>query len=212
MPRTADIAALGSLAVVSAVTAAVYSRLPEQVATHFDIHGDADAYMPKAAASVLLPALGLGVWALVRFAPRVLPRTERERLGPTTIPLVGAMIAAFVAIIHVAVLAVALRPGVSIMKVVWLAMGALFVALGLIMPRLRRNPIVGVRTAWTLTSDETWARTHRVAGYTMVASGLVAALAGAFGGVAGTVVAIVSVLLGSLVPAVYSLVLARRGS
>ena len=43
------------------------------------------------------------------------------------------------------------------------SLGALFVMLGLVMPRVRRNPWVGVRTPWTLASDENWARTHRFA-------------------------------------------------
>jgi uncharacterized membrane protein len=88
--------------------------------------------------------------------------------------------------------------------------GLLEIGLGLAMPRVRRNPIIGIRTPWTLTSDENWARTHRFAGYSMVVGGVVAAAAGASGTIVGAVVAIV-VLLGSmLVPAVYSLVLARR--
>jgi uncharacterized membrane protein len=89
-------------------------------------------------------------------------------------------------------------------------MGAMFVAIGLVMPRVKRNPLIGVRTPWTLTSDENWARTQRVGGYAMVASGLAAALFGVALGDAGVVVALAFVLAAAVVPIVYSLVLARR--
>ena len=75
------------------------------------------------------------------------------------------------------------------------------------MPRVRRNPWIGVRTPWTMASDENWARTHRFAGYTMTGGGLcavVAALAGA------PAVGLAFILVGSFAPAVYSWRIARR--
>ena len=77
-------------------------------------------------------------------------------------------------------------------------------------PRIKRNPVMGVRTPWTLTSDENWARTQRVGGYSMVLGGVVAAVFGVLGGTAGGVVALVAIFVSALVPAAYSLVLARR--
>jgi uncharacterized membrane protein len=87
---------------------------------------------------------------------------------------------------------------------------ALFVVLGLVLPRVTRNPVLGVRTAWTLTSDENWARTHRVAGYSMVIGGIVAAVAALSGGTSGAVLALMCVFASCLVPVVYSFLLARR--
>ena len=53
-------------------------------------------------------------------------------------------------------------------------MGAFLFALSFVMPRIRRNPVIGIRVAWTLASDENWARTHRFASYTFAAAGVVA--------------------------------------
>lgn len=210
MRHLSDYVALGSLSIAAGLSAVVHARLPERVATHFDLHGVPNGFMSRTSAAVLLPALGLGIWAFVRFAPAILPAAERQRLGDRVVPLVAALVAGFLAGVHVAILAVALVPGFAIQAPLWLALGALFVGLGLVMPRVRRNALVGIRTAWTLQSDETWARTHRVAGYTMVLSGLVAGVAGAFGGAPGAALAIAAITLGALVPAGYSLVLARR--
>jgi uncharacterized membrane protein len=128
------------------------------------------------------------------------------------IAFVAALVAAFMSIVHGIILYVALVPGVPVTKIVLVLTALLFVALGLVMPRVKRNPILGVRTAWTLTSDENWARTHRVAGYAMVMGGVAAALATLAGGTSGAVLAVMCVIASGLVPVVYSLLLARRSS
>ena len=208
--RFADAVALGSLAVASGLSLAVHHRLPERVATHFDLHGEPDGFMPRTVAATFLPAFGLGLWAFVRLAPRILPASERRRLGENVVPIVAALKAVFLSVLHVAVLGVALVPGFAITRPLWLGVGAVFVGLGLVMPRVRRNALVGIRTPWTLSSDENWARTHRVAGYAMIASGLAAAVVGCVGGAVATVLAVACLLAGAIVPSVYSLVLARR--
>lgn len=206
----ADAVALGSLALAGGLSCVVFDRLPPRVATHFDLQGVANGFMDRAPAAFLVPALGLGLWAFVRIAPAALPASERRRLGDRVVPVVAAVTATFLALVHIGILAVALVPGFGILRPMWLALGGMYLALGLVLPRVRRNGLVGVRTPWTLASDENWARTHRVAGWTMFASGLVAAFAGTLGGATGSALAISSLLAGAIVPAVYSLVLARR--
>jgi uncharacterized membrane protein len=63
--------------------------------------------------------------------------------------------------------------------------------------------------AWTLASDENWARTHRFAGRAFAVSGVISLLGALVGGSAALAVAVVGVLAASLVPAVYSYVIAR---
>lgn len=205
-----DVLALAAIAGAAVVSAAVYPELPERVATHFDLHGRPNGWMPRPMAAAFLPAFAAVLWAIVRFAPRVLPGADRRRLAGGIVAIVAALTAAFMAAIHVVVLRVALAPETQVTSLVCVLAGAFFVALGLVLPRVRKNPIVGIRTAWTLRSDENWARTHRVAGYAMVATGIVATIAGAIGGVAGAAVSIACLLIGGLVPAVYSFVIAKR--
>ena len=203
------VAVLGILAALAA-TWSVYDRLPDPLPTHFGFDGKPNGWMPKAYGAWGIPAVALLLWALVRFLPLVLPKGEKQRLGASSVPLVAMVTGMFVAAVHVVVLYVALAPGADVTKIVFLLMGLLFVALGLVMPRLRRNPIMGVRTPWTLTSDENWARTHRVAGYSMVVGGALGALVSLAGGPVAAVGALVCFLGSAFVPAVWSLVYARR--
>lgn len=43
--------------------------------------------------------------------------------------------------------------------------GLVLIALAPLLPHLDRNPLIGVRTPWTLKSDYAWKRTHRVAAW-----------------------------------------------
>jgi len=103
----------------------------------------------------------------------------------------------------------ALTPSHSPTKIVLALTGFLFVALGLILPKTWRNRVLGVRTPWTLARDESWARTHRVAGYSFVAGGILGGTAGAAGGLGGTTVSVMAFLAAAVVPPIYSLVIAR---
>ena len=208
--RRMDMVSIGVIGLTSALTAAVYDRLPERVATHFDLAGNANGWMPRAMGAWFVPAFALGLWAFVRFMPRVLPKTDQKRLGDSSAPLVAALTVLFLAALHVLILYVAIVPGASLARAIWVVLGAFYVALGLVIPRIKRNPVMGVRTPWTLTSDENWARTQRVGGYSMVLGGAIAALFGVLGGTAGGVVALASIFVSALVPVGYSLLLARR--
>ena len=208
--RRMDMVSMGVIGLTSALTAAVYDRLPERMATHFDLEGNANGWMPRVMGAWFAPVFALGLWAFVRFVPRILPKTDKDRLGDASAPLVAGLTALLMAALHVLILYVAIVPGASLARAIWVVLGAFYIALGLVIPRIKRNPVMGVRTPWTLTSDENWARTQRVGGYSMVLGGVVATAFGALGGPVGGGVALVAILVSALVPAGYSLVLARR--
>ena len=57
-------------------------------------------------------------------------------------------------------------------RIVLLLLGVAIVLIGNLLPRVRRNHVIGIRTARTMRGPEVWARTHRAAGYAMVCLGL----------------------------------------
>ena len=89
----------------------------------------------------------------------------------------------------------------------------LFMALGNWMGKIRRNPVMGIRTPWTLKSDYVWERTHRVGGRLMVVLGGVVALAALLLPVWTAIVIFLPGLLTLCAWAMfYSRSLARKGS
>ena len=190
-------------------TAAVYARLPDPMPTHFGLDGRPNGWMSRAMGAWVLPASAVVVTLLVRFGARLLGPGYRERLEASPVRGIALATASILLAVHVLALRAALTPGHVLGSSLWVLLGAFFVVLGLLMPRTRRNPWIGVRTAWTLSSDENWARTHRVAGYSMTLGGLLVVCAGLVG---ARPVAIVAVILVSVfIPAVWSWHISRRG-
>jgi uncharacterized membrane protein len=48
----------------------------------------------------------------------------------------------------------------------------MFILLGNVMTRIRPNWFIGIRTPWTLSSDNVWRKTHRFGGVAFVFAGV----------------------------------------
>ncbi len=204
-----DLLSLGLLAGAGAITAAVWTRLPDRVPIHFDIHGNPDAWGSRPLACGLMLGASLLVWSLLRFGGVMLPRSWRERFEASPVSAVATITVALLVTIHLFVVWAALHPGGSIAAPLTVAFGVFSLVLALVLPRVRRNPFIGVRTAWTLSSDENWARTHRFASWSFGTGGLLAVLLGV---ASAPALGLAAVILTSLLPVLYSYVVARQTS
>lgn len=202
-----DAITLALLSGTAAITAAIYSRLPARVPTHFDLYGHPDAWMSKPIGATLLLGFGVVTWLLVRFGAAILPHGMRERLRASPVSAAALLTTALFAALHLLVLWAAMNNAASIGRPLGLALGAYWIVLAQVLPRVRRNPILGIRTAWTLTSDENWARTHRFASATFTLGGIVAVLAAIL---AAPAVSLIAILVSALVPVVWSFIVAHR--
>ena len=155
------------------MSAAVYRRLPDTMAVHWDLDGNPNGWMPRAVGAAFGPVLLVLLWQLLRFVPRIDPRAENYARFSQAYEVIVASVLLLVLVIHGIVLAVALGYHVSVTRIVPALVGALFVVIGNMMPLVRPNWWFGFRTPWTLSNDRVWARTHRLGGYCMTAGGLV---------------------------------------
>jgi len=56
--------------------------------------------------------------------------------------------------------------------------GLLFIFLGNLLPKVPKNYFIGIRTPWTLSSEDIWQRTHRLGGWCFVISGVLMVIRG----------------------------------
>lgn len=192
-----------------AVTVLLYDRLPDPLPTHFDLSGRPNGWMPRAVGAWIVPALEVLVVALLRFGAYLLPRGWRERLESSPVQALALVTALLMTSVHIVVLRASLSPLPNVGNAIWVLLGAVFIVLGILLPRTKRNPFFGVRTAFALASDENWAHTQRVGGWAMIGGGAVAIAAGLVGLPA---VAFGAILISAFVPAIWSWVLAKRGT
>lgn len=169
MRRIIRILMIAAAALASAVA---WSGMPDLVPLHWNWRGEVDRYGSRTVALVLMPMIMLGVWALMRLLPRIDPFRENYAKFAGTYELLIDTVLAMMLVIHVAVLLGAGGAPDSVTLVVRLAIGAVLIVLGNVMPRTRQNWFVGVRTPWTLASPRVWEKTHRLAGYLLVGVGV----------------------------------------
>jgi uncharacterized membrane protein len=164
----------GVLAILAAgvLAAVVYSRLPDQLPTHWNLSGEVDGVSSRFAGAITLPLIGLGLWAVLQFLPRIDPLRQNYEKFRDTYDMVVNAILVFIAATHVFVIGSALGWPLSVARALPFGVGVLSILLGNVLPRARRNWWFGVRTPWTLSNDRVWERTHRLAGYLFVALGV----------------------------------------
>ena len=206
--RTADLISLAFVAASVLVAAFLYPDLPEQIPTHWNAAGEVDDYTPKPWGVIVLPAAAVFSWVLMKLIPVISPKGFRTDEFQGVVNVFQVAFVSFMSIIAVLVLLAAKGVGVAIGSIVPIGVGLLFIVIGNYMGKVRKNFFIGIRTPWTLASDEVWARTHRLGGRLFMLCGALLMVTAFWQESVLVVVWIVVALALSLV--VYSYVLYRR--
>jgi len=189
------------------VGALVYKRLPEMIATHFDLNGNPDGWSSRAFAVFGLPAILLAVNLLLPFMLRADPKHENMsgalvNITIWTIPVLSLLCSGLT-------LGRALGYDVRIERVLPVFMGVLFILIGNYLPKTKQSYTMGIKLPWTLASEENWNRTHRLAGFLWVLGGIYFIVVSFIGWSVPAFVLPLAVMV--LLPIVYSYLLYRKG-
>jgi uncharacterized membrane protein len=188
-----------------------FDELPALVPTHWNIHGDADAWRPREdmfGVFLLLPGVMAGWVGLTLLLPWLSPAKFKVDSFRSTYGYLMFLIQGMFLYIHGVVLLGSLEAPLDVGRVL-VAGICLFLALtGNVLGKVRRNFWMGVRTPWTLADERVWERTHRLAAWLFVAGGLFGCLGALLG--LNLIVCFVGVMVAALVPVVYSLVIYKR--
>lgn len=199
------VAALGA-----AVSVWVYSRLPETVATHWNLQGTPDGYSSRLWAVVAMPLITLGLTGLFNVLPKVDPKRDNYAKFLDTYWLIANAVLVFTLVAHALILSNGLGYTVKVDRLLPIGIGLLLAFLGNYLTRVEPNWFIGIRTPWTLSSDAVWRRVHRTAGWLFAIGGLVIA-AGAFAPRSAFMpLFTVTVVIAAGIPVVQSYILWKR--
>ena len=180
-----------------------YQQLPARIPTHWNAAGQVDGYMPKLWALSLLPAISIGLLALLAAVPRADPLKKNIRKFSAYYEGFIALILGFLLYIHLLTIAWALGYTYNIIPAISLAFAILWFYIGILLGKTKRNWFIGIRTPWTLSSDKVWDIVHKRGAKLFKASGILA-LAGVFAGVHGIWFIIIPVLASAVYLSVWS--------
>ncbi|HPA53375.1 MAG TPA: SdpI family protein [Thermoanaerobaculia bacterium] len=184
-------------------------RLPERVPVHWNAAGEADAFGASWPHAVLPPLVGLTLWTVVLLLPLVDPLRRNYARFPGTLKLVRWLLPLMCVAVHMTVTLSGLGLPVDDGATVRAIVAVFFVVFGNSMAKLRHNWFVGIRTPWTIASEEVWTRTHRLAAPIWVTGGLVQLVGALLPGGVGEVLFPATLAAMVVVPIGYSLLLFR---
>ncbi len=150
-----------------------YAHFPAQVVTHWGFDGQPNGYMGKAAGAFAIPALLAGMYALLLGLPWLDPKSDRYAEFSGIYHFFKTAIIFVLFAVYIASGFYNLGYAVNINVIVPLLVGLLMIVLGNFMGKIKRNWFVGVRTPWTLSSENVWNKTNRFGGFMLVLFGIV---------------------------------------
>lgn len=179
--------------------------------THWGLDGEPDRFSDKWAALLMPVGLVGAISALFYFLPALEPRRKGLERSQGLYLWSWAAMLIVGALIQVAVISVALRWSVHGTSFILGGVGLVCALIGNQLGKSRSMYLIGIRTPWTLASEEVWIKTHRPAGKLMVAGGLLMIIAAFLplpnGLIAALMVGVLTVVV--LIPVVYSYLLWR---
>lgn len=178
LPRWATYLSLGLIAASAAVSWYLYPQLHAVMAMHWNFRGDVNGTMPKIVGAYLMPGIALCLLALLSWLPLTDPFRENVRAFRHVYGALVSVIVAALTVIHVGALLINIGVPLSPEALVLVTIGLMFAGIGFILPYVKRNWFIGIRTPWTLSSDDIWNRTHRVSGVVFQFLGVFAILCG----------------------------------
>lgn len=178
------------LVLMAGVTVWAIGQLPEDnIPIHWNTQGVADQFADRQQAALLLWILpAAAAFSAVVFA--LLPRIEpmRENLVRSRKAYNAAWITTMLLLlgVHSGLIYMTLQVSGGIMestdfvRLVIGGTGIMFFVLGNYLPKTRQNWFLGIRTPWTLSSEYTWEKTHRLAGRLFFVVGFVCLISASF--------------------------------
>ena len=169
------------------VGAILYSRLPEQLPTHFDMKGNVNDYSSKAFVCFGLPIIML----LINLFVHIVMNNDPKSGGANKTAVGIGKWTAPVASIVISIVSFAPSLGVELPETkIWII-------------------LVGIKLPWTLNDVDNWNKTHRMAGVLWIICGILFSVSAFLGKVGeGLMIAIIIIMV--CIPTAYSYALYKK--
>lgn len=165
----------------------IFKYLPERIPIHYSVAGTADRFVSKLSVEAIvvccLGYLGLLLGVVLRKMVLALANAQETSHVKTTAKIItynqtaltvffSALSTYFIYIIQKNIV----PDRYYIYRVAYLVLSVLLILIGNYLPKLRRNQISGVKTAYSQSDDDAWRETQRFSSRAVVIGGIAALL------------------------------------
>ncbi|MCC7119476.1 MAG: SdpI family protein [Anaerolineales bacterium] len=189
----------------------LWNRLPDLMASHWNADDQVNGYLSKFWGVFFTPLVALGLLGLFLVIPKIDPQKANIAGFRETFNLFTLFLMAFLAYLHALTLIWNLGYAHFKISAAMLPLvGLLFMMLGLLLRKAKRNFFIGIRTPWTLSSDSVWDQTHQTGSILFMLSGALSCAGGFFGGATALWLTLAPLFGSTLFLVAYSYFLYRR--
>lgn len=155
----------------------------ERYPIHWNSRGEADGFASRNAVFwvlMIIPITQIFITVLLWFIPNIEPLRQNFEQSRSAYNVIWIATIAFVTAAGFMIVLMYHNEG-SVMTgapLKWMAGGlsVLFIFIGNVLGKVRQNFMLGIRTPWTLSSEMSWEKTHRISGRLFVLSGILGIL------------------------------------
>lgn len=149
-----------------------YSKFPNTVATHWNFKGEVDGYSGKFIGAFMIPIIIMISYFGMLFLPRIDPKKDRYEDFDNVYRWFRIVFVIVMFGIYIVTSIYNLGYDVNINIWIPVLIGAMMIFLGNYMGKIKNNYFFGIKTPWTLSSENVWNKTHRFGGYIFIIFGI----------------------------------------
>jgi uncharacterized membrane protein len=205
--------ALATLVAGLAITWAWFDDLPAQVPSHWNISGQIDGWTSPTGHALMFVGLMVFMYLLFTAIPYLEPRKENmaKSLGFLNV-IKNYMLAFFLGLYTLISYMAVYNAPLAIEKFISVGVGLLFAIIGIHLTKIKSNYFMGIRTPWTLSSDDIWQKTHKLGSTLFLASGILFIASVLLPTPWNFVIPMIGVLIAAIFPILYSYLLFRASN
>jgi uncharacterized membrane protein len=205
-----NIIAILSIVISTIVIILLWSKIPDQIPTHWNFRGDADRFGLKWPNAFLGSIIGTGILIMFEVLPHIDPKKDNYKRFNRAYNIMKSGTVAFLCLVGLipiltstGILSGKNNPVISVV-------GLLIAFMGNYMGQVKQNWYAGIKTPWTLSNEVVWNKTHRFAGKLWLIAGICGFIGGFIPGQIGPIIFAVAMTASGVIPVIYSYVVFRQ--
>lgn len=146
------------------------------MASHWNIAGEVDGYMPKWLGLFLMPMISVVMFLIYLAVPKIDPLNANIDKFRKYYDNFMTILFLFLLYIYMLTIFWSLDYSFNMIQLLSPAFALLFFYAGILIENSKRNYSIGIRTPWTISNEKVWDKTHRVGATLFKITGVIALL------------------------------------